>query len=169
MHQVHLSAVSIQPEYALPDLDSVIHRLAIAPEGLPAVRGRDLAAAWDAARDAARSADADWGSSRRFVFDREDGTVTELALTDRDARCWAAGVERVAGLQTSYGASLCLRLLALVDLLARAPWAARLLAFEAGLARLHPALLRLAASTPLSAEARFDEARFRDTIDTLAI
>ncbi len=145
------------------------HRLAMPPEGLPAVRGRDLAAAWDAAREAAHSTGADWGSCRRFVFDRDDGTVTELALTDRDARCWAAGVERVAALQTSYGVSLCLRLLALVDLLARAPWAARLLAFEAGLARLHPAVLRLAASAPLSAEARFDEARFRDTIDTLAI
>jgi hypothetical protein len=128
-----------------------------------------LAAAWDAAREAARSSDCEteWGSFRRFVFDRDDGSVTELAVTDRDARCWAAAVERVAALQTCYGVSLCLRLLALVDLLAHAPWAARLLAFEAGLARLHPAVLRLAASCPLSAEARFDEARFRDTLDTL--
>lgn len=147
---------------------SVVHRLSVPPEGLPAVRGRDLTAAWDAAREAARTSDAAsaW-ARRRFVFDRADGSVMELAVTDRDARCWAEAVERVAALSTQYGVSLCLRLLALVDLLARAPWATRLLAFEAGLARLHPALLRLAASSPLSPEARFDEARLRDTLEPL--
>ncbi len=151
---------------AAPD-GATIYRLAIPPEGLPAVRSRDLAAAWDAAREAARGAQ--WGAETRFRFNRGDGSVTELALADRDARCWAAAVERVAALRTSYGVSLCLRLLALVDLLARAPWAARLLAFDAGLVRLHPALLRLAAATPLSAEARFDEARFHQTLASLPI
>lgn len=144
-----------------------IYVLPVPPEGLPAVRGRDLAAAWDAAREAARAAA--WGKVRRFRFPHADGSVTELALSDRDAACWATAVERVAALQTSYGVSLCLRLLALVDLLGRAPWAARLLAFEAGLARLHPALLRLAAAAPLSAEARFDEARFHDSLASLPV
>jgi len=146
---------------------AVTYTVAVPPEGLPAVRGRDLAAAWDAAREAARAAA--WGKARRFRFQRSDGSVTELALADRDAACWAAAVERIAALQTSYGVSLCLRLLALVDLLGRAPWAARLLAFEAGLARLHPALLRLAATAPLSAEARFDEARFRASLAALPV
>ncbi len=146
---------------------ATIYRLGIPPEGLPAVRGRDLAEAWDAAREAARKAE--WGAETRFRFDRVDGSVTELALSDRDARCWAAAVEQVAALRTSYGVSLCLRLLALVDLLARAPWAVRLLTFEAGRVRLHPALLRLAAATPLSAEARFDEARFQKSLASLPI
>jgi hypothetical protein len=151
---------------AAPD-GATVYRLGIPPEGLPAVRGRDLADAWDAAREAARQAE--WGAETRFCFDRVDGSVTEFALADRDACCWAAAVERVAALRTSYGVSLCLRLLALVDLLARAPWTARLLAFEAGLVRLHPALLRLAAATPLSAEARFDDAFFFQSLACLPV
>ena len=94
------------------------------PEALPPVRGRDLAAAWDAARDAALG-DC-WGDARRFRFRHEDGSVTDLALRDRDALCWAGAVEHTTGLQTLYGLSLCLRLLALVDLLARVPWTAPL-------------------------------------------
>ena len=144
---------------------ALVYRLATPPEGLPAVRSRDLAAAWDAAREAARSAE--WGAATRFRFERTDGTATELALADQDARCWASAVGRVAALGTQYGVSLCLRLLALVDLLARARWAAGLLAFEAGLVRLHPALLRLAAATPLSAEGLFDEPAFRAALASL--
>ncbi len=145
----------------------VTYTLAEPPEGVPAVHGRDLAAAWDAAREAARAAA--WGRARRFCFRRSDGSMTELAVADRDAACWASAVERVAALQTRYGMALCLRLLALVDLLGRAPWAARLLAFESGLVRLHPALLRLAAAAPLSTEARFDEARFHASLASLPV
>ena len=63
---------------------------------------------------------ATWGAVRGFRFRRPDGSYTDLALADRDARCWAGAVDRTAGLTSSYGLSLCLRLLALVDLLARA-------------------------------------------------
>jgi hypothetical protein len=150
------------------DLDgAVVYRLDTPPEGLPAVRSKDLAAAWDAAREAARLAE--WGEATRFQFARPDGTSTELALADREARCWAHAVGRVAALRTPYGVSLCLRLLALVDLLARARWAAKLLAFEAGLVRLHPALLRLAAASPLSTEGRFDENSFHASLATLPV
>jgi hypothetical protein len=151
---------------AAPD-GAVVYRLDTPPEGLPAVRSRDLAAAWDAAREAARSAR--WGSATRFRFDRTDGTSTELALADADARCWATAVGQVAALRTPYGVSLCLRLLALVDLLARARWTASLLAFEAGLVRLHPALLRLAAASPLSKEGLFDEQSFRISLASLPV
>jgi hypothetical protein len=61
----------------------VIYRLDTPPESLPSVRSRDLAAAWDAAREAARSAE--WGAATRFLFNRTDGTSTELALADPDA------------------------------------------------------------------------------------
>ena len=94
------------------------------PEALPPVRGRDLEAAWDAAREAAGAAM--WGAARLFRFRRADGSFTDLALADPDACCWAGAVEDSVGMGTSYGLSLCLRLLALVDLLARAPWAAGL-------------------------------------------
>ncbi len=136
-------------------------------EHLPAVRGRDIERAWEAAREAALSARA--GVARGFRFRRPDGGYTDLALADRDARCWAAAVDATVGMTTSHGLSICLRLLALVDLLAQARWAAGLLRLERDGAALHPALLRAAASTPLTAEARFDEARFRARLPPFAL
>ncbi len=144
---------------------TITYVLPLSPDGLPAVRRRDLIAAWDAARDGARHGAA--GTPCRFRFRHRDGCVTELTLADREARCWVAAVGRVAALQTQYGVALCLRLLALVDLLSHAAWTAPLLAIDAGLARLHPALLRLAAATPLLPDARFDEASFRSALSSL--
>jgi len=129
------------------------------PEALPPVLGRDLAAAWEAARDAA--SDAAWGAARLFRFRRPDGSVTDLALSDEDARCWASAVDGTVGMQTSYGLSLCLRLLALVDLLARAPWTATLFQIGRTGTALHPALLSTAATAQLTPDARFDETGFR--------
>lgn len=129
------------------------------PEELPAVRGRDLDRAWHAARQAAL-AEA-WGTIRGFRFRRADGRVTDLVLADPDACCWVGAVDRLAGLGSRHGLSLCLRLLALVDLLARAPWTASLCRLARDGAELDPRLLRLAAVAPLSAEARFDESAFR--------
>ncbi len=150
---------------ATTDEGALTYLVAEPPDALPAVRGRDLAAAWDAARATADGGV--WGAVRLFRFRLQDGSFTEMALADRDARCWADAVDRTVGMQTRYGLSLCLRLLALVDLLARARWAASLLVIEAGMAVLHPALLRLAASAPLSPEARFDEAKFRNSLARL--
>lgn len=143
----------------------------LSPEALPPVRGRDLEAAWDAARAGAGAAR--WGGARLFRFRRGDGSTTDLALADPDACCWARAVDALVGMQTSYGLSLCLRLLALVDLLARAPrlrralGAAGMLALGGGEAELHPRLLRAAATLPLTAEARFDESGFHATIAAL--
>jgi hypothetical protein len=129
------------------------------PEALPPVLRRDLERAWDAAHDAALAQR--WGTTRGFRFRRDDGSYTDLALADRDARCWASAVDVTVGMGTSYGLSICLRLLALVDLLARASWAAALCRLERGGADLHPTLLRAAASVPLNPDARFDESGFR--------
>ena len=129
------------------------------PTDLPPVHGRDLAAAWDAAREAALHAAR--GSARRFRFRHADGSFTDLALHDRDAACWTAAAAAGHGLQTAYGVSLCLRLLALVDLLGRARALHGLLQWRRGAAELHPSLLRAAATAPLTNDARFDEARFR--------
>lgn len=129
------------------------------PEDLPAVRTRDLDRAWHAAREAAR-AEA-WGSIRGFRFRHADARETDLLLADRDACCWVGAVDRIAALRSAYGLSLCLRLLALIDLLARAPWTEPLCRLARDGAELDPRLLRLAAVAPLSAEARFDEPSFR--------
>lgn len=131
----------------------------LAPEDLPPVRGRDLERAWYAAREAAIASD--WGVSRGFRFRRADGSFVDLALADRDAACWAGAVDGTVGLSSSYGLSLCLRLLALIDLLARADWAARLCRLARDGAELEPELLAAAATAPLNADLRFDEGWFR--------
>ncbi len=129
------------------------------PEELPPVRPRDLSAAWDAAREAAN--EAAWGTPRLFRFIRADGSRTDLALADPDASCWASAVDGTVGIGSSYGLSVCLRLLALVDLLAQAPWAKPLVTVRRDGAAIDPAALQAAATQPLTAEARFDHARFR--------
>ncbi len=135
-------------------------------EDLPAVHGRDLERAWYAARDAALARH--WSVARLFRFRRPDGSFRDLALADRDACCWAGAVDGMVGLRNSYGLSVCLRLLALVDLLARSRWTDTFCLLRADGADLHPSLLRAAASTPLTAEARFDEATFRSRLSRFA-
>ncbi len=129
------------------------------PEAMPPVRHGDLELVWEAARRAADRAD--WGAARLFRFRRADGSFTDLALADRDACCWAGAVDGSVGMQTSYGMSVCLRLLALVDLLARARWADRFFTLRRDGAELHPALLRAAATAGLTREARFDAEAMR--------
>jgi hypothetical protein len=129
------------------------------PEALPSVCKRDLERAWYAAREAALAERQ--GVVRGFRFNRPDGSHTDLALADRDARCWVGAVDRTVGIAHAPGLSLCLRLLALIDLLARAPWARSLLHLARDGAEFHPALLKAAASQPLTRDARFDEAGFR--------
>jgi hypothetical protein len=83
-----------------------------------------------------------------------------LAITDRDACCWSEAVDRSADLGTLAGLALCLRLLALVELLGRSPALGALFELTSDGARLHPALLRAAATQPLDSGARFDERAF---------
>jgi hypothetical protein len=151
---------------AAPD-GTLTYLVAHTPAELPAVRGHDLIEAWHAAREAARHRA--WGEARAFRFVDHDGNPTDIALRDADARCWASAVDRTAGLTTLYGMSLCLRLLALVDLLASARWAARLVDIDSEGAAVDPALLRLAAAARLNQDARFDEAGFRARLANLCL
>lgn len=138
-----------------------------APEQLPLVRGRDLERAWYAARNAAIAAD--WGMARGFRFRREDGSTLDLALADRDAACWAQAVDGTVGLASSYGLSVCLRLLALVDLLAHSAWAASFCRLAPDGAEFDGTLLRAAATEPLNGELRFDEEPFRRQLQQPAL
>jgi hypothetical protein len=142
---------------------TITYRVSTPPCELPPVLARDLLAAWEHARAAARSAI--WSVARVFRFHAADGTVTDLALHDEDACCWAGAVDRSLGMQTGYGLSVCLRLLALVDLLAHASWATALVDLDADGAELHPALLRAASVARLTPDARFDEHRLRASLD----
>ncbi len=132
------------------------------PELTP-VLARDVAAAWDAARGAA--VDAAWGCLRLFRFRAADGTTTDLALADPDASCWAAAVDSRIGLDHVYGIAVCVRLLALVDLMASADWAGRYFTVKRDGAEIDPALLRAAATLRLTAHGRLDPALVRRALD----
>lgn len=138
------------------------YEVKVPPERLPGVAGRDLLAAWDAAREAA-SAEA-WGEPCAVAFHRADGAMTELVIADADARCWAAAVDATVGLASLYGMAVCFRLLALIELMATAPWARGLFAVSADGTDIHPALIGAAARFPLAADARFDHAALRASL-----
>lgn len=159
MHDApHPRPIKIQPRAD----GALTYLIEMAPEALPPVRARDLANAWDAAR-AAATAEA-WGAPRFFRFRRPDDSVVDLALADPDASCWAGAVDRTVGLGSTAGLSLCLRLLALVDLMAHARWAAPLFALRRDGAEIDPALLQAAATLPLTRDARCDEIRVRASL-----
>ncbi len=132
------------------------------PEELPPVRGRDLEAAWAAAGELARAARP--GQARVFRFRGRGGECVDLTLSDPDACCWARAVDQTVGMGHSYGLSLCLRLLALVELLGRAAWAGGRAAIGAG---PHPALLSAAGAVPLTPDLRLDEPGLRARLSHL--
>lgn len=138
---------------------SLSYAIPLAPEALPAVTPAALEGAWEAARAHARSGQ--WGPVRRLLFRREDGGATVLAIADRDARSWAEAVDRSTDLTTLAGLALCLRLLALVEVMGRSAWMAGLFTVTAEGMEMHPALLRTAAAMSLDAGARFDAETFR--------
>ncbi len=144
-------AVGVAPDGALT------YFVPVPPGELPPVRGQDLMAAWTTAHEAARQGS--WGQRRQFCFRSPEGGITELALRDVDACCWAAAIDRTLGLGSLHGLSVCLRLLALVQLIGGAGAAGGLFAIEAGDAALHPALWRAAAESPLTDTAGFDAPR----------
>ena len=151
--QVHNSATGLRT-----------YSVDVPPEALPPVAGRDIERAWYAARQAAIAER--WGPPRGFRFRRQGKDPADrwqvLALADADARCWADAVDATVGMASAYGLSLCLRLLALVDLLGRVGWTGRVVRLARDGAELHPALLAAAATIRLTGEAGFDESLFRD-------
>lgn len=146
------------PEFArvLVEDGTELHLVPVSPDALPRVQKRDLEQAWEAARDAARAGRE--GAARGFRF----ANGGDFALNDRDARAWAAAVDDVADLSTAHGVSVCLRLLALIDLIGRARWLRPFvrLAGASG-ACFDGGLLQAAAVTRLTPEAGLDEAELR--------
>jgi hypothetical protein len=157
-HLAHPPTVRV---IAAPD-GTQLYLVGLPADRLPPVRGRDLEQAWLAARHAAL--EQRWGAVRGFRFARSDGTHTELALADRDACCWVGAVDLAFGMHTTIGVSVCLRLLALIDLLAHTQWARPLVRIARDGADLDPALLRVAAIHPLTEQGRFDETAFHDAL-----
>jgi hypothetical protein len=143
---------------AAPD-GSLTYLVDLPPEALPPVTRRDLERAWYAARRAALAQQ--WGTVRVFRFLRSEGDHSDLVLAARDASCWAGALDALYGMGTRQGLSLCLRLLALIDLLSHSPWAIPLVRLARDGAEPDPALLHAAATEPLTREARFDQTGFR--------
>jgi len=131
------------------------HEVGVAAEALPPVSPHALELAWGLAREAAEAGL--WGPARLLAF---PGGV-EIALTDADAASWAEAMSRHSGLDSLPGLALCLRLLALVELLGRASWTRAMFTIGADGAEFHPALLAAAARAPLDATGRFEDASMR--------
>ena len=142
---------------ARTEAGAIAYLVPVSPERLPVVSPGHLLRAWNVARHGA--VQRQWGAPRFLRFAQGSGKEpTEIAIADPDAGAWAEAIDRAFGLDTLTGLSLCLRLLALVEVLTRA---ARLEPFfdvtPAGV-DLHPSLLAAAAALPLDPAARFDEA-----------
>ena len=139
---------------ALPS-GALRHEIGVPAAALPAVRPSALEAAWEAARASAEAGL--WGPARLIAF--PDGV--EIALTDADAACWAEAMARRTGMESLGDLALCLRLLALVEVLGRASWLRGMFAITAEGAEFHPALLAAAARVPLDATGRFEDGALR--------
>jgi len=120
---------------------TLTYELDSGPEDLPPVPSRDLETAWDAVR-AVRPGEM---AGCAFRFDGAAGPL-DLFLGSETARRWAVAVDGVAGLHTIRGVSLCLRLMALAELVARMP----------GRAPPRQKLLRAAAAARLTPTGQLD-------------
>ena len=141
---------------AVADDGTELHLIPMAPEALPRVQKRDLEHAWEVATEAARAGYD--GPRRGFRF----AEGQNLALNDRDARAWAAAIDQIADLSTAHGVSVCLRLLALIDLISCAPWLAPFIRSGRGSGIwFDGGLLQAASITRLTEAGSLDEAALR--------
>ena len=140
--------------FALPS-GALRHEIGLPASALPAVRPAALESAWEAARASAEAGL--WGPARLIAF--EDGV--EIALTDADAACWAEAMAQRQGMASVSDLALCLRLLALVEVLGRAKWLRGMFTIGADGAEFHPALLAAAARAPLDPTGRFEDGALR--------
>ncbi|MBD0273774.1 MAG: hypothetical protein ICV73_17830 [Acetobacteraceae bacterium] len=135
---------------------AIAYLVPVAPERLPAVSPGDLLRAWNVARHGA--VQRQWGTPRFLRFAQQGGREpTEIAIADPDAGAWTEAIDRVFGLETLMGLSLCLRLLALIEVLTRAARLEPFFDVTSDGVELHPSLLAAAAVLPLDSAARFDE------------
>ncbi len=127
----------------------VLHLVPRLPPALPAVTARDIEQAWEATQPLTAA------PPRAFRF--AGAVPLELRLADPDAAAWVAAVERSVGLTSLHGVSVCLRLLALIALMAHAAWLRPWFTLARDGAVIRPELLRAAAAVPLNEAGGFDE------------
>lgn len=140
----------------------LFHRLAMAPEDLPAVGPSDIMEGWKAATLGAEVGMVLQPGDIEGIEFRWPGGDSRFLFADLDASCWAAALDRRYGLESLRGIAILFRLLALIELMARADWLRPLFRIggEDGV-RVDPDVLGLASTLPLTASARFDAGTFR--------
>jgi hypothetical protein len=140
----------------------ILHLIPYLPEALPAVTKRDLEQAWEVARSAALSTPSPVAAKvHGFRFVKSEAPPLDLLLTDSDAANWAGAIDSVASLSTAYGISVCLRLMALIELMGRAAWVRKWFSLNRAGVEFHPALLQAAALSPLTPAGGFAETTLR--------
>jgi hypothetical protein len=149
---------AIRTEYG--PAGEVLHLIPHPPGQLPSVTKRDLEQAWEAARQNALTANSP-AAAHGFRFTQPGAAPLDLALTDPDAASWTHAIDAVADLGTAHGISVCLRLLALFQLMASAAWTRSWFTLSLGGLEFHPALLQAAALTPLTPTGGFAETALR--------
>ncbi len=154
MNESHLSAAEIRTRTG-PD-GEILHLVPYLPAALPAVTKRDLETAWETARAAALAPPLST-ATHAFRFLQDSAPPLDLLITDTDAASWAAAIDRLASLSTAHGISICLRLLALFQLMATQAWARQWFKLSRAGLEFHPALLQAAALTPLTPTGAFAE------------
>jgi hypothetical protein len=130
---------------------SIVRLIPCAPDHLPPVQKRDIEMAWELAQAVRHP-----GPKQIFRF-----CALDLVIADPDAAAWAQAVDGTANLATPHGLSLCLRLLALVALMAAQSWVRDWFTLARGGAIIKPALLQAAALAPLNPSGSFDETALR--------
>jgi len=137
----------------------------MAPESLPPVVPSAMVKAWQAATLGAETGMILQHGDIEGVEFHWDGGESRFMFADLDASCWAAAIDRLYGLDSLTGVATLFRLLALVDIIARAEWLRPLvrLGHKDGIV-LDPDVVRLAATQPLTPSARFDADAFRSRL-----
>jgi hypothetical protein len=141
----------------------ILHLVPHPAAALPAVTKRDLEQAWEAAGAVASAPGASFrnAQARLIRFVAPEGLPLDLLLADRDAASWASAIDKIADLSTIHGISVCLRLMALVDLMGSASWARAWFTLSRAGLEFHPALLQAAALSPLTETGGFAETALR--------
>jgi hypothetical protein len=149
----------------------ILHLVPHPAAALPAVTRRDLERAWQVSRDSAIGFERRPRAiaTRLIRFAQPERPPLDLLLTDRDAASWVTAVGEIADLSTEYGISLCLRLLALVDLLGREAWTRAWFTVSRAGFDFHPGLLQAASLSPLTDEGGFVETALRALLPDGAI
>lgn len=130
---------------------------------LPPVGLSDISRAWETASKAAEMSIKMGENDPDGVFFRDEkGASIQVRFDDFDAHCWATAIHRTFNLATIKGLSICFRMLALYQLMAKNPWARPLFSFDRkNRLRIDKGLMAAAAATPLNVDGLFDPDHIR--------